>query len=180
MENGCNNCKHYLRKEWSGKDGLETPRKCGMGHNSAFQQWWDENSHRTLEECSDMACFEETDSRKSLNKINELLDKLTVIVDNHINKKTMEWNHENRIKTYEKIGEIADSCFNRKRQQRKIKLETLREILSGEFLEYESPRGMAAGVKAAYNYFQNDGEEDKAHRIAMSFVNKDGKHAWNL
>lgn len=49
-----------------------------------------------------------------------------------------------------------------------------------EMLGYDSPRGVAKRVAAAYWWYYNDGNETAAAEIARTFVDRNGNYAWWL
>ena len=76
--------------------------------------------------------------------------------------------------TYEFMGELAIGLYSKKI---KISLTALNAILADRNVAYDSNRGLASGVSAAYRYWK---EKDPVvhHAIAYSFNDATGNPAW--
>jgi hypothetical protein len=77
---GCFDCKHHKKEIdfWSGN----SQRTCLVGNNKEVNEWWDNNSKKTIEDDKDlMDCFEPTESSVLLGGISSLLDKLSEVID---------------------------------------------------------------------------------------------------
>ncbi len=76
--------------------------------------------------------------------------------------------------TYKLIGKLAIGLYV---QNLTITFDSLNSILKERGLEYESNRGLAAGITAAINYWE---EKDPVihHAIVQSYVNKKGEFAY--
>ena len=59
---------------------------------------------------------------------------------------------------------------------RRIKPESA--ILDDRDCAYDSNRGLAAGVAAAFRHWEAKPDLAVAHSIALTFKNKDGEFAW--
>jgi hypothetical protein len=82
--NGCNNCKHKKSQLVWLEDNSKSVmiHDCKLGFKDKTNIWWNNNGHKREEsELDSMDCFEETDSMKSLNSMNEILDKMLNIIN---------------------------------------------------------------------------------------------------
>jgi len=78
-------------------------------------------------------------------------------------------------KTYDLIGKLAIALYG---QQLQISLSSLNSILADKGLGYDSNRGLASGVSAAYRRWE---EIDPVihHAIAYTFTDKNGDLPWD-
>jgi hypothetical protein len=78
-------------------------------------------------------------------------------------------------KIYEFIGNLAIALYSKKIT---ISLSALNQVLSDNRLEsYGSNRGLAAGVSAAYRYWEKT-DPVVHHAIAYTYRDQDGNLAW--
>jgi hypothetical protein len=82
----------------------------------------------------------------------------------------------NQEEIYELIGRLAIALHA---QNISISFTALNAILADYDCAYDSNRGLAAGVSAAYRHWESKPNLAFAHAIALTFLNKDGEHAWN-
>lgn len=76
---------------------------------------------------------------------------------------------------YEFIGELAITLYARKIQ---ISLSSLNQILKDRGNEYGNNHGLAAGVSAAYRFWE---KKDPVihHAIAYTYTDKNGELPWD-
>lgn len=78
--------------------------------------------------------------------------------------------------TYEFIGSLAIALHSKGIS---ISFSSLNTILGDMNAAYDSNRGLAAGVAAAFRYWEAKPDLAIAHSIALTFKNKDGEFAWD-
>lgn len=77
--------------------------------------------------------------------------------------------------TYKFIGELAIALHA---QNITISFTALNCILRDMDAAYDSNRGLAKGVAAAYRFWEAKPDLAVAHSIALTYKNKDRKFAW--
>lgn len=77
---------------------------------------------------------------------------------------------------YDFIGKLAITLHA---QRISISFTALNAILSDKNCSFESNRGLASAVAAAYRYWETKDDLAIAHSIALTFKNKDGEYAWS-
>jgi hypothetical protein len=81
----------------------------------------------------------------------------------------------NKEEVYEFIGRLAVLLYS---QAIRISLRSLMAILQDQGVKYNSPRGMGAGVAAAYRMWVRRGDEVFPPAIALTFLDQGGEPAW--
>lgn len=81
----------------------------------------------------------------------------------------------NQNEIYEFIGNLAIALHSKGLN---ISFSSLNTILAERDAAYDSNRGVAAGVSAAFRYWEAKQDLAIAHSIALTFRDKDGKYAY--
>ncbi len=81
-----------------------------------------------------------------------------------------------RQEVYKFIGELA-LCLSVKGI--KITFDSLNSILNDRGISYESNRGLASAVSAAYRYWE-DSDPAMSAAIAHTYKNRNGQAAWDM
>ena len=76
---------------------------------------------------------------------------------------------------YDFIGKLAITLHA---QNVCISFSSLNSILADMDSAYDSNRGLAAGVAAAFRHWEAKPDLAVAHSIALTYKNKDGDFAW--
>lgn len=82
----------------------------------------------------------------------------------------------NQEQTYDFIGKLAIALHA---QNISISFTSLNSILADKNSSYDSNRGLASGVAAAFRHWEAKPDLAVAHSIALTFKNKDGNFAWS-
>ncbi len=77
---------------------------------------------------------------------------------------------------YEFIGNLAITLHSKNIN---ISFSSLNTILGDMNAAYGNNHGLAAGVAAAFRYWEAKPDLAVAHSIALTFRNKDGEFAWH-
>lgn len=77
--------------------------------------------------------------------------------------------------TYEFIGQLALCLYSGRIT---ITLSSLNSILEERGMKYDSNRGLASAVSAAYRYWEEKEDLAIRHAIAHTFVDRNRQPAW--